>query len=597
MSLVLNSASLTPAIQLTSTSISSLLSFPSVPSHTYQTDHTLQILQLKRHSIIKSGTSQTIYTASLKDSKYHYNKFVLSCNNKSAPLSEGDYIRIKRLQVITLPKDPDIVLLIKDYINLETRGSIAASSLYENAKNDVRCDDNSTSNGNNASGITLLKELTSFSSKFSLFVKVISKSAVRNFTKKKGMLFDFCVLDTDNSIMQVVCFNSIVNKFYDIITVHKVYMISNGHVKNSNNSCSAKYSSVFNECQYKLILSDESTVTEVTDAHGIKRFPSLSSLPAQESKLISFTSIDDILRNIEFGTVINMYGVVKSSGNMMRLQTKHGEMDMKRVIVAGAASTEIEVTLWRNHSYMTFNIGDVVVLLNVKVGKYKSKNISTLTESVITINPSAQVLSQYNLQTRVNDLQREFAKPNDKEIETFLSKVDVFASTSSINNALDNNAKDVVSYPENESQFDALHSVYSVLLSERSSLKTFPLFTVKATVVSFEHKYNNYYAGCPSSKCLRKVFYHQNKWKCNYCNALYDKPQYYFSIKITVGDCSATNTLTLFDKPASMFLGTTASQYKEYMTHKNESELSKILRCVVDQQFATHRILYFSEVS
>lgn len=52
-------------------------------------------------------------------------------------------------------------------------------------------------------------------------------------------------------------------------------------------------------------------------------------------------------------------------------------MDMKRVIVADTADIEIEVTLWRSHSYMSFNIGDVVVLLNVKVGKYKSKNIRT----------------------------------------------------------------------------------------------------------------------------------------------------------------------------------------------------------------------------
>jgi ribosomal protein L37AE/L43A len=72
-----------------------------------------------------------------------------------------------------------------------------------------------------------------------------------------------------------------------------------------------------------------------------------------------------------------------------------------------------------------------------------------------------------------------------------------------------------------------------VLLTEQSSLKTFPLFTVKATVVAFEHKYNNYYAGCPFNKCLRKVFYQQSKWKCNHCNKAYDKPQYYFSIKIT----------------------------------------------------------------
>ena len=158
MSFVLNSASLNPAIQLTSTSISSLLSFPPIPSYIYQTDHILQILQLKYHSIIKFGTPQIIYTASLKDTKYHYNKFVLFCNNKSTPSSEGDYIRIKRLQVITLPKDPDIVLLIKDYINLETRSTIAESSLYGNAKNDVRCEDNSTSTSNsNVSGITLLK--------------------------------------------------------------------------------------------------------------------------------------------------------------------------------------------------------------------------------------------------------------------------------------------------------------------------------------------------------------------------------------------------------------------------------------------------------
>ena len=603
MSLILHSTSLKPTIQLTPTTITSLLSFPPLPSHTYQTDHILQILQLKPHSIIKSGTSHPIYTASLKDSKYHYNKFVLSCNtnnnNTSKPtsLSEGDYIRITRLQVIKLPKDPDIILLIKDYIDLHTHGIITESALYENAKSDVYCESGNNSNSvssssNTGVGITLLKELTSFTSKFTLLVKVISKSTIRNFTKKKGMLFDFYVVDTDNSTMQVICFNSIVNKFYNIITINKVYTISNGHVKNNNNSGNSsnnsKYFSSYNECQYKLILSDETTVTETTNPHDIERFPSLnqsSSSPSthNDNKPLSFTSIHNIIHTIDFGTVINTYGIVKSLGNVIRLQTKHGEIDMKRIIITDTATTDIEVTLWRNHSNMSFTIGDVVVLLHVKVGKYKTKNISTLTESVITVNPSSQVLTQYNIHPQVNALQREFIKPNDKEIETILNKVDVF---SNINSTTDNNnVNDVNAYPENETQFDTLHNVYSALLTEQSSLKTFPLFTVKATVVAFEHKYNNYYAGCPFNKCLRKVFYQQSKWKCNHCNKAYDKPQYYFSIKITIGDCSAIKTLTLFDRPASAFLGTTASQYKEYITHKNDIELDKLLKCVIDQQF------------
>jgi replication factor A1 len=400
------------------------------------------------------------------------------------------------------------------------------------------------------------------------------------------MLFDFYVVDTDNSTMQVICFNSIVNKFYNIITMNKVYTISNGHVKNNNNNnsnSSNKYFSSYNECQYKLILSDESTVTETTNTHDIERFFASheSQLPTHnDTKPLSFTSIDEILHTIDFGTVINTYGIVKSVGNVMRLQTKHGEIDMKRVIITDTAPTDIEVTLWRNHSNMCFTVGDVIVLLHVKVGKYKTKNISTLTESVITVNPSPQVLTQYNIQSQVNALQHEFIKPNDKEIETILNKVDVFSNSTTYNNVNDVNA-----YPENETQFDTLHNVYSVLLTEQSSLKTFPLFTVKATVVAFEHKYNNYYAGCPFNKCLRKVFYQQSKWKCNHCNKAYDKPQYYFSIKITIGDCSAIKTLTLFDRPASAFLGTTASQYKEYITHKNDSELDKLLKCVIDQQF------------
>ena len=597
MSLILHSTSLKPTIQLTPTTITSLLSFPPLPSHTYQTDHILQILQLKPHSIIKSGTSHPIYTASLKDSKYHYNKFVLSCNtnnnnNTSKPtsLSEGDYIRITRLQVIKLQKDPDIILFIKDYIDLQTHGIIAESVLYENAKNESSNNSNTvnSSSSNTGVGITLLKELTSFTSKFTLLVKVISKSTVRNFTKKKGMLFDFYVVDTDNSTMQVICFNSIVNKFYNIITINKVYTISNGHVKNNNNSINSnnssnKYFSSYNECQYKLILSDESTVTETTNTHDIERFISIheSPLPTpNDTKPLSFTSIDKIIHTIDFGTVINTYGIVKSLGNIMRLQTKHGEIDMKRVIITDTATTDIEVTLWRNHSNMCFTIGDVIVLLHVKVGKYKTKNISTLTESVIIVNPSRQVLTQYNIQSQVNALQHEFIKPNDKEIETILNKVDVFSNSTSYTNVNDVNA-----YPENETQFDTLHNAYSVLLTEQSSLKTFPLFTVKATVVAFEHKYNNYYAGCPYNKCLRKVFYQQSKWKCNHCNKAYDKPQYYFSIKITIGDCSAIKTLTLFDRPASAFLGTTASQYKEYITHKNDNELDKLLKCVIDQQF------------
>ena len=122
---------------------------------------------------------------------------------------------------------------------------------------------------------TPLKKLTTFSRDFVIFVRVLKKSEIKLFetrnnginSNNQGKLFYFIVLDKENNEMQCTCFNKAADKFFDIIEEDKLYEIKGGYVKINDRKFTR------NKSDYKIVLEENSVITEKVDNGLIKKNP------------------------------------------------------------------------------------------------------------------------------------------------------------------------------------------------------------------------------------------------------------------------------------------------------------------------------------
>ena len=145
------------------------------------------------------------------------------------------------------------------------------SKIFSPEKTDSKNEDGSMPLSDDA--YTSLKQLTTFSRDFIIFVRVTKKSEIKTFetknnnmgTSSQGKLFYFIVLDRDGNEMQCTCFNKAVDKFFDEIEEDQLYEIKGGYVKLNDK----KYTRI--KSDYKIVLDENSKITKKADNGIIKK--------------------------------------------------------------------------------------------------------------------------------------------------------------------------------------------------------------------------------------------------------------------------------------------------------------------------------------
>ena len=502
--------------------------------------------------------SKKVYMMSLCDQESKFNSFFLASNEDIPGLKEGKlihlkeispkkiknsmFIRIKEYELISEPFELKEVKEIKleDIAPEENKIITNGEKEINSEKKEMEIEETPVTLSEDA--YTSLKQLTTFSRDFIIFVRVTKKSEIKTFETRnnnmgssQGKLFYFIVLDRDGNEMQCTCFNKAVDKFFDIIEEDQLYEIKGEYVKLNDK----KYTRI--KSDYKIVLDENSKITKKADNGIIKK------------NNMTIIRIKDI-PNMNLYSIVDLCVVVLNVGEKMIKNTRNGSQPLKKIVVGDVSKYKIEISLWRVHSDTNVKFGDILLINNVKIGEYKGRTLTTFDETCIKINPP-----------RTNEYVRE--------LEEFIQKNDIKGEFLD----LENNTEMKTETKEESENYTSVH-IRDVLESLDEYEDVHNLSKVTAIVTQILHNEKNYYLGCSDRNCKRKLKLEgdSEEYICPNCRRSTKTPTYYYTLSLRVKDASTEYWIDIFGKTAESIMKCTAEEYKNILESGDEEKLKQL---------------------
>ena len=526
-----------------------------------EVDINLQIFNVNK----TEKDSKKVYIMALCDNEYKYNSFFLASNESVETLEKGKIIHLKEVSPKKIKSS--LFIRIKEYEILENPATEIGNvkeikeennnfldnegkNIFDKKEETKNLEKKEINKNENSSmpmeedAYTSLKQLTTFSRDFIIFIRVTKKSEIKTFETRnnnmnnssQGKLFYFIVLDRDGNEMQCTCFNKAVDKFYDIIEENQLYEIKGGYVKLNDK----KYTRI--KSDYKIVLDENSKITKKIDNGIIKK------------NNMTIIRIKDI-QNMNLYSIVDLCVVVLSVGEKMIKNTRNGSQPLKKIIVGDVSKYKIEISLWRVHSDTKVKFGDILLINNVKIGEYKGRTLTTFDETCIKINPPET---------------NEYVK----ELEDFIAKNELNGEFLDLENNSD--IKNEKNREENEN-YCSVH-IRDVLESLDDYEDVQNLSKITATVTQILHNEKNYYMGCSDRNCKRKLKLEEDtdEYICPNCRKSTKTPTYYYTLSLRVKDASTEYWIDIFGKTAESIMKCTAEEYKDFLQNRDEKKLKEL---------------------
>ena len=570
-------------------SIKDLFSPEFETNKTYKISTEFQITKMNKQDT-KNLTQGELYTLTLSDADYSYSKFIYCKTSSSPEIEVGKYINIIRICPMILEAHKEKAFLIKE-LSLVKKDSliIIKSPPYTENKNHNNNNINNqmeienpeyTNYSQDEKAYTSLKLLTTLSKDYKLLVKVTSKGEVKPYKSGKGKLFSFVIMDELGNKMQAVAFDKIVDKFKDEIIENEIYEISGGYIRTSDKRYDPPGS------DYKLILSESTTIIKKDDEE--KNFKDKFTDP--DNKFWSLSEIKEAPVN----TIVNVVCVVGDKGETNYKDTKSGSMLIRKMFVLDQSNEKMELTLWRNLTKLNYNNGDILVCKKVRVNDFGGKNLTSITESKIFINPittdfpeitkEIQTLKIFSDQNELNKGNNQDLKNNNNTNNENNNKKKEEIKTNIINNNINTNLIQKKEYNDKIVYIDYILDEMNKYISTDFDHR-FPFYKIRATVTHLGHTEKNFYPGCPNRECNRKLTFANGDWICQSCRQSFKNPRYYYSLNIRVKDCSSEYWVDIFGKPAEMIMNINADDYRNILVNRDEEKLGQISEGVEYKEF------------
>ena len=560
--------------------------FETNKTYTISTEY--QITKMNKQNT-KNLTQGELYTLTLSDPEYSYNKFIYCKTNSSPELNIGKYINIKKICPLILEANKEKAFLIKELslINKDSLIIIKSPPYQENKITNISNDNATSLNKDNEYNYstdnnvyTSLKLLTTLSKDYKLLVKVTSKGEIKQFHSGKGKLFSFVIMDELGNKMQAIGFDKIADKFKDEIVENNIYEITGGYIRTADKRFDPPGS------DYKLILSESSNIIKKDDLE--KNFENRFTDPDNK-----FWNLNEI-KEAPVNTIVNVVCIVADKGETTNKDTKSGSILIRKTMVVDQSNEKMELTLWRNLTQLKFNNGDVLVCRKVRVNDFGGKNLTSTTESKIFINPIPSDfpdLSQDIQNLKIFSEQNEFSKglfsSNNKNDSDNTNKMENENEKKNKISIININKSDI----KQKKEFNDKIVYIDYILEEMGKYiltdfdHRFPFYKIRATVTHLGHTEKNFYPGCPNRECNRKLSYTNGDWICQSCRQSFKTPRYYYSLNIRVKDCSSEYWVDIFGKPAEMIMNINADDYRNILVNRDEEKLGQISEGVEYKEF------------
>ncbi|XP_073010537.1 replication protein A 70 kDa DNA-binding subunit A isoform X1 [Typha latifolia] len=388
--------------------------------------------------------------------------------------------------------------------------------------------------------------LNPYQGRWAIKARVTAKGDLRRYNNAKGdgKVFSFDLLDSDGGEIRVTCFNAVVDRFYEVVQVGKVYMISKGSLKPAKKN----YNHLNNE--WEIFLEATSTLEPCLDEN--------SSIPAQQ---FNFRPIHEI-ENAENNSILDIIGVVTSVNPSVTILRKNGTETQRRILnLKDVSGRCVELTLWgefcnkEGRQLQEMLDTGAFPVLAVKAGKvndFSGKSVGTISSTQIFINPDLPEAHKL----------REWFDRGGKDVASQSISRDVMPALS-----------------RNE-----IRKTVSQIKDEGLGRGDKPdWMSVKATV-SFIKTDNFCYTACPlmigDRQCSKKVTrLASGNWCCDRCDKEFEECDYRYLLQAQVQDHTGLTWVTAFQESGEELLGCTAQElYRLKNEEPDDTRFAEIIR-------------------
>ncbi|XP_052142453.1 replication protein A 70 kDa DNA-binding subunit A [Oryza glaberrima] len=395
-----------------------------------------------------------------------------------------------------------------------------------------------------------ISALNPYQGRWAIKARVTAKGDIRRYHNAKGdgKVFSFDLLDSDGGEIRVTCFNALLDRFYEVVEVGKVYVVSRGNLRPAQKN----YNHLNNE--WEILLENGSTVDLCPDED--------SSIPTQRFDFRPINEIEDAQNN----AILDIIGVVTSVNPCTTIQRKNGMETQKRTMnLKDMSGRSVEVTMWgdfcnREGSQLQGMVErGIFPVLAVKAGKvsdFSGKSVGTISSTQLFINPdSAEAHSL-----------RQWFDSGGRD-----------ASTQSISRDITPGAS------RNE-----IRKTVAQIKDEGLGMGDKPdWITVKATVIFFKNE-SFFYTACPNMigdrQCNKKVTKSTTgNWTCDKCDREFEECDYRYLLQFQIQDHSGTAWVTAFQEAGQELLGCSATELNALKEREDPRFADTMLNCLFQE--------------
>lgn len=375
--------------------------------------------------------------------------------------------------------------------------------------------------GHPASTIYPIEALSPYANKWTIKVRVTSKSDIRTWHKAsgEGKLFSVNFLDESGEI-RATGFNQQVDQFYDLLQEGSVYFIS---TPCKIQLAKKQFSNLSND--YEMMFEADTVIEKAEDQ---------SSVPQVR---YNFCNIQE-LQDVEKDATVDLVGVLKEVGPVDQITSKNTQKpyDKRELTVVDDTGYQVRVTIWGRTAteFDAANVESIVAFKGMRVGDFGGRSLSLLSSGTMSVDPDipeAHKLKGWYDASGRNDT---FATHN---------------SLSSVGAAT--------------GRQDELKTIAQVR-AENLGFDNQAYFAVKATIVAIKHDNATFaYPACKSENCNKKVVESGDGWRCEKCDVNHERPEYRYIMSIDISDHTGHMWLSCFDDTGRIIMGKSADDIME----------------------------------
>ncbi|ORX64153.1 replication factor-a protein [Basidiobolus meristosporus CBS 931.73] len=400
-------------------------------------------------------------------------------------------------------------------------------------------------NGNKPPGpagaIYPIKGLSPYQNKWTIRVRVTSKSDIRHWhnARGEGKLFSVNLLDESGEI-KATAFNDQVDQFYSLFEENKVYYISKAKVTMAK----PQFSSIQNE--YELSLDHGTEVSLCVDTVDV---------PKVRYNFVELSKLNDVAKD----STIDVIGVVREAQELSQILSKATQKPVSKrdLTLVDTSEFSVRLTLWGKQAE-SFDASStpIIAFKGVRVSDFNGRSLSMYSSSSMMIDPDI---------------------PEAHRLRGWYDSMGHSAQFHGYSNSMGGNGAPITAKKDELKNFGQVKD-------ENLGMGDKPdYFLAKGTVVFLKQE-NLAYPACPSDSCNKKVTEDAGGWRCEKCNRSYDAPEYRYIMAINVSDHTGQVWLQCFNDIGVQVLGKTAGELMQ-LKDINPAAFSAVFQQANFQQY------------